>query len=75
MGSAATGELFTQEQYEAMSPAERDRLDLVPLNKSESERLAPLPPAERREWIKKNKKAELRKKHKVERQRRKAGRR
>lgn len=72
MGSAATGDLFTQQQYDAM----RERLQLVPITNQEAIALEPLDPMQRTKWLKakKNKKAELRKKHKVERQRRKAGR-
>lgn len=74
MGSAATGELFTHEQYDAMSAADRERLQIVPLTPEESEVLQPMKSSDRRTWLK-SKKAELRKRHKVERQRRKAGRR
>lgn len=74
MGSAATGELFGQVEYDAMSPADRERLQMVPLTNEESHRLQPMQPNDRKTWLK-NKRAELRKKHKIERQRRKAGRR
>ncbi len=56
MASTSTGEMFTQEQYEALSPRKRDELKIVNLTPQESEMLAGMNRKDRRAWLKANKK-------------------
>jgi hypothetical protein len=74
MASVSTGEMFTNEEVEAMTPQRRQELDLVRVTPSEQAHLETLKSAERREWLKKNKTL-LKITRKRERQNRKAGRR
>lgn len=55
MASTETGEMFTQQQYEEMSVAERARLGLVQINPAEQQKLAPMTLEERKQWLKQNK--------------------
>lgn len=56
MGSTKTGELFTQEQYDAMSAVRRAELGLVPISPTESVSLQGMNRKERRDWLRDNKK-------------------
>jgi len=55
MASTSTGEMFTQEQYEAMSAMEREHLGLVPVTEAEQAKLQPMSLEERKAWLKANK--------------------
>ena len=55
MGSMSTGEMFTQEQYDAMTQAQRDDLQLVPLTPTESKSLASLSNEQRKQYLNKTK--------------------
>ena len=52
MASTATGEMFTQEQVDAMTPERRAELDLVRLTHAESATLAPMTPEQRKAELK-----------------------
>jgi hypothetical protein len=56
MGSTETGEMFTQEQYDAMTVVQRAELGLVRLNTEESKTLEGMNRKQRRDWLRKNKK-------------------
>jgi len=51
----STGEMFTQEQYDAMTQAQRDDLQLVPLTPTESKSLASLSNEQRKQYLNKTK--------------------
>lgn len=55
MASTTTGEMFTQEQYEGLTPERRDELDIVKLTPSESARLAPMSKEQRKDYLKSRK--------------------
>lgn len=56
MGSMATGETFTQNQYEAMTPQKREELKIVSITPEESEVLQGMNRKDRRDWLRANKK-------------------
>lgn len=56
MASIDSGEMFTQEQFEAMTQAERAKKKIVNLTPQESQYLANMNRKQRREWLKANKK-------------------
>lgn len=56
MASTETGELFTQEQYEAMSEAQKQDLGIVGITPQESEMLSKMNRKNRRAWLRANKK-------------------
>lgn len=55
MASTSTGEMFTQEQYEAMSVLQREELGIVPITPAEQAKLQPVSLDERKTWLKANK--------------------
>lgn len=61
MASTTTGEMFTQEQYDAMSEERRAELGLVKVTRREAEKLAPLNAQDRKRYLeaRKNKKRKL----------------
>lgn len=90
MGGINTGELYSQDQVDRMSPFEREEAGVVPLTAHEASHLQGLSKAERKSWLKRNKapapmpigksqlynnRDEARRLKKRERQNRKAGRR
>lgn len=76
MASTETGEMFTQEQFDAMTVQERASLGLVRITPQEQAKLEPMPLEERKQWLKKNKNKPTRRQlNKRERLNRKAGRR
>lgn len=76
MASTSTGEMFTQEQYEAMSADKRAELGLVQVSPQEQEKLQLMTLEERKAWLKehKSKKPGRRQLNKRERQNKKAAR-
>ncbi len=56
MASSETGEMFTQEQYEVMTPQKREKLKLVNITPQESAMLEGMNRKDRRAWLKANKK-------------------
>lgn len=76
MASTTTGEMFTQEQFDAMSVEERARLGLVRISPQEEKTLAPMSLDERKAWLNQNKskKPSRRQLNKRERQNKKAAR-
>jgi hypothetical protein len=56
MGSTETGELFTQEQYDAMPLTRREELKIVGITPEESAHLQGMNRKDRRDWMRKNKK-------------------
>lgn len=70
MASTTTGEMFTQEQYEAMSAEDRVYHGLVRINQQEQDILQPMTQEQRKEWLKihKSKKPSRRQINKRERQ-------
>lgn len=76
MASTLTGEMFTQEQYDAMSADRRAELGLVQVTPTEQTKLAPMNLEERKVWLKQNKskKPSRRQLNKRERQNKKAAR-
>lgn len=56
MASTSTGEMFTQEQYEALTPEKREELKIVGLSEEESQLLQKMNRKDRRAWLKANKK-------------------
>lgn len=52
MASTTTGEMFTQEQFDAMSVSKRASLGLVPITRKDQDTLAPLSPEDRKQWLK-----------------------
>lgn len=56
MASINSGEMFTQAQYEAMTPKEREDKQLVNLTLEEQQILEPMNRKARRAWLKANKK-------------------
>jgi hypothetical protein len=56
MASSVTGEMFTQEQYEALTPQRREELKVVGLSEQESQELQGMNRKDRRVWLKANKK-------------------
>ena len=56
MASTETGEMFTQEQYEALTPQKREELKIVGITPQESEMLSGMNRKDRRAWLKANKK-------------------
>lgn len=76
MASTSTGEMFTQEQYEAMTVERRQELGLVQVSPTEQAKLQPMSLEQRKEWLKvnKSKKPSKRILNKRERQNRKKAR-
>lgn len=76
MASTSTGEMFTQEQYEAMSEQQRQELDIVRITPEEQQKLAPMSLKDRKAWLKANKsnKPSKRQLNKRERQNRRKAR-
>lgn len=74
MASTNTGEMFTQEQYEAMTPERRTELDIVRLTPSESAKLVPMTDEERKQYLKARKAKSTRVVNKRERQNRRKAR-
>jgi len=56
MASTETGEMFTQEQYEALTPQKREELKIVGVTPQESEMLSGMNRKDRRAWLRINKK-------------------
>lgn len=56
MASINSGEMFTQAQYEEMTPQEREDKQLVNLTPEESQMLQGMNRKDRRTWLKANKK-------------------
>lgn len=56
MASTSTGEMFTQEQYEALTPQKREELKIVGVTEQESQMLQGMNRKDRRAWLKANKK-------------------
>lgn len=76
MASTTTGEMFTQEQYDAMNDQQRKDLGIVPITPFESNKLQSMTVEERKVWLKENKsnKPTRRILNKRERQNKKAAR-
>lgn len=74
MASISTGEMYTQEEYEAMTPFARKELDLVKLTPAESAELAPMTKEERKVYLKAKKAKSKRTVNKRERQNRRKAR-
>jgi hypothetical protein len=55
MGSMSTGEMYSQEQYDAMTERQRDELQLVPLTPAENAVLAPMTNEQRKTYLVKHK--------------------
>ena len=55
MASTETGELYTQEQFDAMSVKQRADLGMVRITPEEQAILDPMKTAERKDWLNKNK--------------------
>ena len=55
MASTETGELYTQEQFDAMSVQQRADLGMVRINPKEQATLQPMTVEERKAWLKANK--------------------
>jgi hypothetical protein len=77
MASTSTGEMYTQEQFDAMSVQERADLGMVRIDPSEQKLLQPMTLEERKAWLAENKskKPSRRVQNKKERQNRKLARR
>lgn len=77
MASTETGELYTQEQFDAMSLQERSDLGMVRINPKEEAILSPMSHDERKAWLNQNKSKKPTRKqlNKRERQNKRAGRR
>jgi hypothetical protein len=56
MGSMETGELLTEEQYQALYLEKRTELKIVGINPEESAMLQGMNRKQRRDWMRKNKK-------------------
>jgi hypothetical protein len=56
MASTETGELFTDEQYKAMSVEKRAELKIVGITSEESQMLSGMNRKQRRDWLRANKK-------------------
>ena len=63
MASTSTGEMFTQEQYEALTPQKREELKIVGLSEQESQMLQGMNRKDRRAWLKANKKFKKERSH------------
>lgn len=74
MASTTTGEMFTQEEVDAMTTARRQELDLVRLEPDESVRLAPMSNEERKQYLRTRKSKVRRSANKRQRQNRKVAR-
>lgn len=55
MASTSTGEMFTQEQYDAMTSDRRAELGLVQVTPQEQAKIAPMSLEQRKAWLKENK--------------------
>lgn len=56
MGGMNTGDVYSQEEFDAMPIAEREEKQLVPLNAADLVEMHGMNRAQRRAWMKKNKK-------------------
>lgn len=56
MGGIETGELFTQSEYDLLTPVQIEEKKVVPLSEQEAFILHKMNRAKRREWMKANKK-------------------
>jgi hypothetical protein len=76
MGGINTGELYSQEEFNAMTENERERIGMVPITPAQSALLEPMSKEDRMKWLKKNKSKKPTRKqlNKRERQNRKKGR-
>lgn len=76
MASTSTGEMFTQDEVDAMSEARKQELDIVRIDPSESSMLQSMSVEERKVWLKahKSKKPSHRQVNKSERQNRRKAR-
>jgi len=76
MASTETGELYTQEQFDAMTVQQRADLGMVRITPKEQTILEPQTPEQRKAWLKENKskKPSRRQLNKRQRQNRRAGR-
>lgn len=75
MAGVNTGELYTQDQVDAMTEDERARVGLMPVTPAESEKLSGMTIEERKKFLKRKAKKPSRKQlNKRERVNRKAGR-
>jgi hypothetical protein len=59
----ATGDMYTQEEVDAMSVVQRAQLKLVRLNSAESATLEGMNRKQRRDWMRKNKMLSRRKRN------------
>lgn len=74
MASLETGEMYTQAEFEAMTPFAREKLDLVKLTPTESATLKPMSNEERKVYLKAHKTKSKRVVNKRKRQNRKKAR-